>query len=71
MYLLSTVIYCTQIVTWNIPLATGSKVWVCGQYLAGFAGSNPKGALISVCWECSVLSRTGRYVGLITCPEES
>ena len=48
MYLLSTVNYCIKIVTWNIPLVIGSNVWVCGQYLAGFTGSNPKGAFMSV-----------------------
>jgi len=44
-------------------------VWDCGQCLAEFVGSNSTRALISACWECWVLSGTGRCVGLITRPE--
>ena len=33
-----------------------SKAWVCGKFIAGFEGSNPKGAMMSVSCECCVLS---------------
>ena len=31
-----------------IPMAAGSKVWVCGPSLAGIAGSNPVGTWMSL-----------------------
>jgi len=44
-------------------VATRSKAWVCGRWLAGIMCSNPAGALMSVSCECCVLSEfsaTGR-----------
>jgi hypothetical protein len=54
-----------------IPVAVGSKVWVCGHLLAGIVGSNPAGAWMCFCCECCVLSGRGLCDGLIICPEES
>jgi len=55
-----------------IPVATLSKVWVCGRSLDGIAGSNPAGgAWIFVFCECCMLSVIGLCDGPITRPEES
>ena len=54
-------------------MAARSKVWVCGQSLAGIAGSNPvegHGCLSVVRGVC-VLSGSCFCIGLITRPEES
>jgi hypothetical protein len=53
-----------------IPVATRSKAQICGGALAGIAGSNPDGALISVSNECCVLLGRGLCFGLITGLEE-
>jgi len=54
-----------------IPVAAGSKTWVCGRSLVGIVGANPAGGMMSVSYECRTLSDRGLYVGLITRPEES
>jgi hypothetical protein len=48
-----------------------SKAWVCGRSLAEIAGSNHAGTLMSVSYECCVLSERGLLDGPITRPEES
>jgi len=45
-----------------IPVAARAKTWVFGRSLAGIAGSNPAGCMLSV---------TGLCDGPITRPEES
>jgi hypothetical protein len=50
-----------------IPVAEGSKAWVCSRPPAGIAGSNPVGSMDV----CLCLSGTGLCDGLITRPEES
>ena len=57
--------------TQPISMAAPSKAWVCNNSVAGIAGSNTAGALISVSCECCVLSRRGLSFGLITHSEES
>jgi hypothetical protein len=54
-----------------IPLATRSTAWVCGRSFVGIVGSNPAGGMDACLCECCVLSGRGRWVGLITRPEES
>ena len=54
----------------SIPVAARSKVWVCGQSLAGIVGSNPTEG-VSVSYVCYLLSRRGLSDGPIPCPEES
>jgi hypothetical protein len=39
-----------------IPVITRSNAWVCSRSLAGIAGSNPAGVLMSFSCECCVLS---------------
>jgi len=52
-----------------IPVAARSTAWVCGRSLFGIAGSNPAGGMdVCLLW---VLPGSGRWVGLITRPEES
>jgi hypothetical protein len=53
----------------DVSVATRSKVWACGCFLAGIAGSNLAGAWMSVCCDflCAV---RGPCVGLITRPRE-
>jgi hypothetical protein len=53
-----------------LPAAERSKVWDCGNSLAGIVDSNPTGAM-DVCRECCVFSGRGLCDGLITRPEES
>jgi len=48
-----------------------SKAWVCGRSLPGIGSSNSAGAWMSLCCECSELSRRDLCVGLITRPESS
>ena len=45
-------------ITWPlpIPVATGSKAWVCNSSSAGIAGSNPAGGMKRPSSECCVLS---------------
>jgi hypothetical protein len=52
-------------------VAVRSKAKVCGYSLAEIAGSNPAGALLSVCCECGVLSGRGLCDRPITRPEEA
>ena len=47
-----------------------SKAWVYGCSLAGVAGSNPAGGMMSVCCKCCVLSGRGLCVGVLVRPEE-
>jgi hypothetical protein len=51
-------------------VAARFKVWVCGHPLAGIAGSNPPGALLSVFYEYCVLAGRGLCVEPIPYPEE-
>ena len=53
-----------------VPVAARSKVWVCGRSLLGLWVRNPPGILMSVCYDCCVLSGRGYCVELITRPEE-
>jgi hypothetical protein len=55
----------------QIPVAARSKACVCGFSLAGIAGSNRTGSLISVSCECCVLSGRDLCDRLITRPGES
>jgi hypothetical protein len=43
----------------SVPVAARSKVWFCGRWLAGIAGSNPTGAWMGVACEYCVLSGSG------------
>jgi hypothetical protein len=61
----------TKTLTWPVPVAARSKVYVCGRSPAEIVSSNPTGAWMSVCCESRVLSGRGLYDGLITRPEES
>ena len=54
----------------QVPVTARSKAWVCGQALAGMAGSNPAERMSVSCEYC-VLSSMGLCDGLITRPEES
>ena len=54
-----------------IPVAVGSKAWVCGRSFAGNTGRKPRRAWVSLCNECFVLSGRGLCDGPITRPEES
>jgi hypothetical protein len=51
-------------------MAAWSEALVCGGSIAGNMASNPAGVM-SVCFECRVLSGRGLCDGLITRPEES
>ena len=53
-----------------VPVAARSKAYVCGRSLAEIVGSNPTGAWIFACCECSVLSGRGLCDELIARPEE-
>ena len=53
-----------------IPVAVGSKAWVCGRSLAGILGSKPAESM-SVSCECCVLSGRGLCVWLIARLEDS
>jgi hypothetical protein len=53
-----------------MPVPAWSKVWDCGNSVAGIASSNLAGGMV-VCRECCGLSDRGVCVGLITRPEES
>ena len=56
----------------QVPVAARSKAWVCGRLPSGTAGfESHRGAWISVCCECCVLSGRGLCDELITRPEES
>jgi hypothetical protein len=44
-------------------MAAASKAWIWDRLLAGIAGSNPAGSMISVCCDCCVLSGRGLCVG--------
>ena len=56
-----------------VPVATRSKVWVCGRSPTEIVGSNPAGEVwMSVCYECCVCCQVEvTAFGLITRPEES
>ena len=54
-----------------IPMAKPSKAWVWCRSQFEITVSNPAGALMSVCFECCVLSGRGAWDGLITSSEES
>ena len=54
-----------------IPVATRSKVCLCGRFFAVIVGSSPSGAWIFVSYECGVLPAIGPCEGLITRSEES
>ena len=54
-----------------VALAARSKALVFGHSPAEIVGSNPTGALMSVCCECCVLSGRGFCDELIARPEES
>ena len=60
-----------KILQMPIPVAERSKAWVCGQSLAGIAGSNPTRAWKSVSCDSCVLSGRDLCDGPITHPEES
>jgi len=52
-----------------IPLATQSKVWVCGLSPAEIMGFNPTGCM-GVCRECCVFTGRGLCDKLVTRTEE-
>jgi hypothetical protein len=52
-------------------VAARSKSWVYGRSPPEISGSNPTGAWMFVCYECSVLSGRGLCDELFTRPEES
>jgi len=52
-------------------VAAQLKAWACGRSLAGTVGSNSAGGIMSVSYECCVLSGRDLCVGLISRPEES
>jgi hypothetical protein len=54
-----------------IPMAEPSKAWVWCRSPFEITVSNPAGALMSVCFECCVLSGRGAWDGLVTSLEES
>jgi len=54
----------------SIPVAMRSKAWVCGNSLAGTAGSKPAGAWMFVSCKCCVLSGRSLCDGPIAHPEE-
>jgi len=48
----------------------GSKAWICGRSLPGFAGSNPAGSMDVCVGECCLLSDRSLCDGLIFRPEK-
>jgi len=54
-----------------VSVATRSKASICSRSPAEIVGSKPRGAWISVCHECCILSNRGLCDELITRPEES
>ena len=52
-------------------MAVRAKAWVRGRSLAGIAGSNPAGSMMSVSFKYCLFSGRGLYIGPFNRPQES